>query len=252
MKKLGKILKNKKGFTLVEAIAVVAIMGILATVIGGLVTAGTTAYMRQKENAAAKDLATIVQNEIKRVVRTSLEVYIQNDSLPNNNFSVYDDEGNETAYTIENAPSANLCMFAVEKGVLVYSTDRGVTVTDYFTSRDTETRAFYGSFTIDLHFKPLINTFGEITSVKVFCDVYNAKGQKKFASPGLEIDFIEANNEFSQDSNSFLGIFSYEQSYVTKNNDVYQYTNRLLDKGYISRNPNGFKNFYFRTVEKDH
>lgn len=42
MRKLAKILKNKKGFTLVEAIAVVAIMGILATVIGGLVTAGTT------------------------------------------------------------------------------------------------------------------------------------------------------------------------------------------------------------------
>ena len=60
MRKLTKILKNKKGFTLVEAIAVVAIMGILATVIGGLVTAGPAAYMRQKEDAAAKDLGTIV------------------------------------------------------------------------------------------------------------------------------------------------------------------------------------------------
>ena len=71
MRKLAKILKNKKGFTLVEAIAVVAILGILATVIGGLVTAGTTAYMRQKENAAAKDLGTIVQNEIKRAARST-------------------------------------------------------------------------------------------------------------------------------------------------------------------------------------
>ena len=75
MRKLAKTLKNKKGFTLVEAIAVVAIMGILATVIGGLVTAGTTAYMRQKENAAAKDLGTIVQNEIKRAARSSGSEY---------------------------------------------------------------------------------------------------------------------------------------------------------------------------------
>lgn len=57
MRKLAKILKNKKGFTLVEAIAVVAIMGILATVIGGLVTAGTTAYMRQKKTPPQKTLA---------------------------------------------------------------------------------------------------------------------------------------------------------------------------------------------------
>ena len=81
MRKLAKLLKNKKGFTLVEAIAVVAIMGILATVIGGLVTAGTTAYMRQKENAAAKDLGTIVQNEIKRAARSSVEVYLQDGDL---------------------------------------------------------------------------------------------------------------------------------------------------------------------------
>ena len=33
MRKLTKILKNKKGFTLVEAIAVVAIMGILVSVL---------------------------------------------------------------------------------------------------------------------------------------------------------------------------------------------------------------------------
>ena len=40
MRKLAKILKNKKGFTLVEAIEVVAIMGIIATVIGGSVKGG--------------------------------------------------------------------------------------------------------------------------------------------------------------------------------------------------------------------
>lgn len=232
MRKLAKTLKNKKGFTLVEAIAVVAIMGILATVIGGLVTAGTTAYMRQKENAAAKDLGTIVQNEIKRAARSSVEVYLQDGEL---------------LYTMNNAPTGEYKMFSSsEAGTLVYSTDSGNTTQEYFTSSDAEKRAFYGSFTIKVYFKAIINTFKEVTSVKVFCDVYNAKGQKKFDSPGLEIDFIEA--DYSQSENrKFIGIFSFEQGDIGAiDKDTGQYKNMLLDKDY---KPEGFTKFYFRTVD---
>lgn len=232
MRKLAKILKNKKGFTLVEAIAVVAIMGILATVIGGLVTAGTTAYMRQKENAAAKDIGTIVQNEIKRAARSSVEVYLQDGEL---------------LYTMNNAPTGEYKMFSSsEAGTLVYSTDSGNTTQEYFTSSDAEKRAFYGSFTIKVYFKAIINTFKEVTSVKVFCDVYNAKGQKKFDSPGLEIDFIEA--DYSQSENrKFIGIFSFEQGDIGAiDKDTGQYKNMLLDKDY---KPEGFTKFYFRTVD---
>ena len=173
MRKLAKILKNKKGFTLVEAIAVVAIMGILATVIGGLVTAGTTAYMRQKENAAAKDLGTIVQNEIKRAARSSVEVYLQDGALPRdtNMITIGD---TQTTYQMKNAPTGEYKVFSSsEDGRLVYSTDSGNTTQEYFTSSDAEKRAFYGSFTIKVYFRAIVNTFGEITSVKVFCDVYN-------------------------------------------------------------------------------
>ena len=133
MRKLAKILKNKKGFTLVEAIAVVAIMGILATVIGGLVTAGTTAYMRQKENAAAKDLGTIVQNEIKRAARSSVEVYLQDGELPRDSNIIGVDD-NQTTYTMKNAPTGEYKMFSSKDGRLVYSTDSGnTTPQEYFT-----------------------------------------------------------------------------------------------------------------------
>lgn len=231
MRKLAKILKNKKGFTLVEAIAVVAIMGILATVIGGLVTAGTTAYMRQKENAAAKDLGTIVQNEIKRAARSSVEVYLQDGEL---------------LYTMNNAPTGDYKVFSSsEAGTLVYSTDSGNTTQEYFTSSDAEKRAFYGSFTIEVYFKAIVNSFDEITSVKVFCDVFNAKGQKKFDSPGLEIDFIEA--DYSQsEGKKFVGIFSFDQD----NSDAIepdggQYKNMLVEG---DRNKK-FAKFYFRLKE---
>lgn len=256
MRKLAKILKNKKGFTLVEAIAVVAIMGILATVIGGLVTAGTTAYMRQKENAAAKDLGTIVQNEIKRAARSSVEVYLQDGELPRDSNTITIDD-NQTTYQMKNAPTDVYKMFSSsEDGRLVYSTDSGKNpenTKDYFTSSDAEKRAFYGSFTIKVYFRAIVNTFGEITSVKVFCDVYNAKGQRKFDSPGLEIDFIEADYSQSTETKRFKGIFSFEQGNIgaiTGDAAAGQYKNMLLDANYkpYNNNDKGFKNFYFRTV----
>lgn len=256
MRKLAKILKNKKGFTLVEAIAVVAIMGILATVIGGLVTAGTTAYMRQKENAAAKDLGTIVQNEIKRAARSSVEVYLQDGALPRDTNIIGIDD-NQTTYTMKNAPTGEYKVFSSsEDGRLMYSTDSGNTTQnaqEYFTSTEAEKRAFYGSFTIKVYFRAIVNTFGEITSVKVFCDVFNAKGQKKFDSPGLEIDFIEADYSQSTETKRFKGIFSFEQGNIgaiTGDAAAGQYKNMLLDANYkpYNNNDKGFKNFYFRTV----
>lgn len=252
MRKLAKILKNKKGFTLVEAIAVVAIMGILATVIGGLVTAGTTAYMRQKENAAAKDLGTIVQNEIKRAARSSVEVYLQDGDLPRDTNTIGSAE-NATTHTMKNPPTGEYKMFSSKDGRLVYSTDSGNTTQnaqEYFTSTEAEKRAFYGSFTIKVYFRAIVNTFGEITSVKVFCDVYNAKGQRKFDSPGLEIDFIEA--DYSQsEGKKFIGIFSFKQGDIDAIDEkTGQYKNMLLDANYkpYNKNDKGFKNFYFRTV----
>jgi len=253
MRKLAKTLKNKKGFTLVEAIAVVAIMGILATVIGGLVTAGTTAYMRQKENAAAKDLGTIVQNEIKRAARSSVEVYLQDGALPRDTNIIGIDD-NQTTYTMKNAPTGDYKVFSSsEEGRLMYSTDSGNTTQEYFTSTEAEKRAFYGSFTIKVYFRAIVNTFGEITSVKVFCDVFNAKGQKKFDSPGLEIDFIEADYSQSTETKRFKGIFSFEQGNIgaiTGDAAAGQYKNMLLDANYkpYNNNDKGFKNFYFRTV----
>lgn len=254
MRKLTKILKNKKGFTLVEAIAVVAIMGILATVIGGLVTAGTTAYMRQKENAAAKDLGTIVQNEIKRAARSSVEVYLQDGALPRdtNMITIGD---TQTTYQMKNAPTGEYKVFSSsENGRLMYSTGNEEPK-EYFTdpSREAEGRAFYGSFTIKVYFRAIVNTFGEITSVKVFCDVYNAKGQRKFDSPGLEIDFIEADYSQSTETKRFKGIFSFEQGNIGAigpDGDGWKYNNMLLDANYkpYNNNDKGFKNFYFRTV----
>lgn len=232
---------------MVEAIAVVAIMGILATVIGGLVTAGTTAYMRQKENAAAKDLGTIVQNEIKRAARSSVEVYLQgeNDNLPSADNEIAD-EGVLIPHTMKNMPTKEHSVFFSKNGKLFYAKGNEEPQ-EYFTDpkREAEGRAFYGSFTIEVYFKAIVNTFDEITSIKVFCDVSNAKGQKKFVSPGLEIDFIEADYSQSTKPKDFIGIFSFEQGNrgaIEPDGDGWKYKNMLI----VGDRNKEFAKFYFR------
>ena len=210
--------------------------------------------MRQKENAAAKDLGTIVQNEIKRAARSSVEVYLQDGELPRDSNIIGADD-NQTTYAMKNAPTGEYKMFSSsDDGRLVYSTGNEEPK-EYFTdpNREAERRAFYGSFTIKVYFRAIVNTFNEITSVKVFCDVFNAKGQKKFDSPGLEIDFIEADYSQSTETKRFKGIFSFEQGNIgaiTGDAAAGQYKNMLLDANYkpYNNNDKGFKNFYFRTV----
>ena len=179
---------------------------------------------------------------------------MQDGELPRDSNTITIDD-NQTTYQMKNAPTDEYKMFSSsEDGRLVYSTDSGnTTPQEYFTdpNREAEGRAFYGSFKIEVYFRAIVNTFGEITSVKVFCDVYNAKGQKKFDSPGLEIDFIEADYSQSTETKRFKGIFSFEQGNIgaiEPDGDGYKYNNMLLVKNYKPENEKGFKNFYFRTV----
>ena len=161
----------------------------------------------------------------------------------------------QTTYQMKNAPTGEYKVFSSsDDGRLMYSTGKEEPK-EYFTdpSREAEGRAFYGSFTIKVYFLAIVNTFGEITSVKVFCDVYNAKGQIKFRSPGLEIDFIEGDYNQSSETKRFKGIFSFEQGNIgaiTGDAAAGQYKNMLLDANYkpYNNNDKGFKNFYFRTV----
>lgn len=158
----------------------------------------------------------------------------------------------QTTYQMKNAPTGEYKVFLSKNGKLFYAKGNEEPQ-EYFTSTEAEKRAFYGSFTIKVYFRAIVNTFGEITSVKVFCDVYNAKGQRKFDSPGLEIDFIEADYSQSTETKRFKGIFSFEKGNIgaiTESADAWQYKNMLLDANYkpYNNNDKGFKNFYFRTV----
>ena len=196
-----------------------------------------------KENAAAKDLGTIVQNEIKRAARSTVEAYLQDGELPTDSNMIE----NEGAYTMNNPPTKEYSVFFSKNGKLFYA-NGNEKPQEYFTDpkREAEGRAFYGSFTIEVYFKAIVNSFDEITSVKVFCDVYNAKGQKKFVSPGLEIDFIEAYNQ--SEGRKFEGIFSFEQGNsgaIEPDGDGYKYKNMLVEG---DRNKK-FAKFYFRLRE---
>ena len=208
-KKIFGIIKNKKGFTFIEAIAVVAIMGVLATVIGGLVTSGTAAYMRQKESASAKDIASIVENEISRILTRSKEVFLEDGELPAGVYTrrVIDEFGAEIeeTYNVSGVPFEGARSFAVYsgnltaldvnasgKGYLLFKTPADDSVAEYFASDESEKRAFYGSFKINLSFAPVFDAAYKTIGVKVICDVYNSKDQLKYESRGTVVYLLES------------------------------------------------------------
>lgn len=207
-KKIFGIIKNKKGFTFIEAIAVVAIMGVLATVIGGLVTSGTAAYMRQKESASAKDIASIVENEISRILTRSKEVFLEDGELPAGVCTrkvVIDGTEVEETYSISGVPFEGARSFAVYsgnltaldvnasgKGYVLYKTPADDSVAEYFASDESEKRAFYGSFKINLSFAPVFDAAYKTIGVKVICDVYNSKDQLKYESRGTVVYLLES------------------------------------------------------------
>ena len=207
-KKIFGIIKNKKGFTFIEAIAVVAIMGVLATVIGGLVTSGTAAYMRQKESASAKDIASIVENEISRILTRSKEVFLEDGELPAGVCTrkvVIDGTEVEETYSISGVPFEGARSFAVYsgnltaldvnasgKGYVLYKTPADDSVSEYFAADENEKRAFYGSFKINLSFAPVFDAAYKTIGIKIICDVYNSKDQLKYESRGTVVYLLES------------------------------------------------------------
>lgn len=193
------ILNNKKGFTFVEAIVVVAIMGVLAVVIGSLVGSATTAYMRQKENAAAKDLSTIVAKEMSRKLTSAQTVFleIENDGeLPEGSFR---DEINNVSYTMTNVPfgasNNKRQTFYSADGILYYQNTKAIPTISYFSDGDAEKRAFYGSFKIKVHYTALLDGTGKYSSLKIYVDVYKneiADANLKYDSPGIVVNFRES------------------------------------------------------------
>lgn len=189
IKALLRPIKNKKGFTFIEAIAVVAIMGILAVVIGSLVGSGTTAYMRQKNKAAAKEISNIVSKEVERKMTSAREIYLINGDLPDSTFT---EGGNK--YILENAPfgdeRANASAFYAHDGILLY-VDHGNDAISYFSETDAEKKAFYSLYTMDMHVQGISDGTGKVLSVVLFIDVYK-DGKIEYDDPGRVITFIES------------------------------------------------------------
>lgn len=98
---LKKILKSKRGFTLIEMIAVLALMAIIGTLILQLVLAGTQQYGITTKKITGREDATLalnyILNELKRVDKEStpdgIEVLNNNTLVIRGNFNIIDSNG---------------------------------------------------------------------------------------------------------------------------------------------------------------
>lgn len=186
-----RALKNKRGVTFIELIAVVAIMGVLSVTIGSLLTSATSAYIRQKESASAKDVSQIVSKEIARKLTSCNSVFLQNGDLPGSTYSDTDYD-----YTMDNYPFASKpqpSSFYSSDGILVYSESGGPAVS-YFTTTDAEKTAFYGSYDIELRYTAIQNVDGDYIAVRIYVDVYSDGKIKYESTDGKTVTFLEVTN----------------------------------------------------------
>lgn len=217
-----KAAKNKKGFSLVEAIAVVAIMGVLAVTIGSLVGSATTSYMREKDKADAIGISNIITKEIERQIYNAKEIFLQRgvdikeswiddegvshtsekytSSLPTaegsdgTGYSVKIGDGTTTRkLVIKNPPfmgKTDAYFFSSKEGQLMFKDFDEGDPSSYFADTDMENRAFYGSFKVDVSFSAL-KRGGEFKAIVIYVDV-SKKGKVVYSSPGKVVDLIEA------------------------------------------------------------
>lgn len=186
-----RALKNKRGVTFIELIAVVAIMGVLSVTIASLLTSATSAYIRQKESASAKDVSQIISKEISRKLTSCNSVFLQNGDLPG---SAYSDT--DYSYTMDNYPFAGKptpsCFYS-DGGILMYS-ENGAPAVSYFTTTDAEKTAFYGSFDINLRYKAIQNVESNYIAVRIYVDVYLDGKIKYESTDGKTVTFLEVTN----------------------------------------------------------
>lgn len=197
--KLKRIKLNKKGFSMVEAIAVTAIMAIIAVIIGSLLASSSNYYNKSKDEAAAKDISKVIEKVIWQEVVNASVIYLQNGTtetdLPASSFPITGlNASGETVVlyylSMNNAPfkkshyrtltTYNGATFSYPQ---IKNTEDGASASFMplvkeldASSNVVNSASFYSNYIVNVYYKAIKNGNGYWQSVMVFADVYK-KGE---------------------------------------------------------------------------
>lgn len=166
---------DRRGITLVELIVVIAITGILAVVIGSLLSSASTAYAREKEAASAKEIALDVAKAIRLEIWKSDKVSLGSDG-GDNSLSRFDVSG---------------------RGRLCLSDE------DYFPDADESGKnPFYGRYRVEVRYGAVKNGWDEgkerLLIVYVIVKTENGKTVYNPGRDGVPVRFLKDNNTDTQ------------------------------------------------------
>lgn len=198
----GRVLRNRRGVTLVELIAVIAIMGILAVTIGGLLTSASTAYAREKEASSARDIATAVSSAIALRIKKCTRLSLFDGSLDDLLINLEEDEEDKAWNSF--GVSANGRLLLGERDVPEEGAP-GYSETEYFTGAavDADKNPFYGKYTIEVRFEPVRTevpdgeTVRENPSlIRIYVIVKTEKGKKAYdpRGHGVPVELLYSND----------------------------------------------------------
>ncbi len=250
---LKKIKLNKKGFSMVEAIAVTAIMAIIAVIIGSLLASSSNFYNKSKEEAAAKDISKIIEKAIWQEVINASAIYLQNGTtesdLPPKDYPVMgvnESGANVVLYYINmtNAPfrGTNYRTLTAFNGATytypqIKNTADGASASFSplikeldASSNVINSTSFYKNYYVNVYYKAVKNGNGYWQSVMVFADVYKQGSTKaSYVSSGRLIEP--------------------KQMLVKKSDGVFSFSN--LQSDLIVKANGSYDNKYFNMLNKE-
>lgn len=216
---------------MIEAIAVVAIMAILAVLIGSLLASSSSFYTNEKNLAAAKEVSKVIEKEIKRLMVYKEYVYLQDFTLDINGGITTDlpEQGSIIVdgkeYNPNNKPNPEVAMFYShpETGVVMYKQayyDINSGFESYFGSTASEIEAFYGGMKVDLSFKAVGGGNGKYQSLLIIASINDKNGKLLYQSQGTVVELknlTKTGNGFGANEIKSFSITDYVAGSATYN-----------------------------------
>lgn len=180
---------KRKGFTLVELVVVMAIMGILSVGIMGIMNGSGAMYNKGRDLVAAKDVSSIAEDYISTMIAYKTSINLQpNATRPATSIG---------SVVVNNAIKADAFMLYSEGGKIMYQATATSTAEPLFDD------VFYGSYTVNLSFIPQARADAYYNTICIKVDILDTNGNSAYSSEGTIVRLLNFGSASEKTINTF-------------------------------------------------